>query len=281
MSSIITPENADGMIHHSRLLNLPLEIRRTVYQYLIPDAPISRLPWYYRTDRRDRIPKRQNHQPQSLDFLRVNKQIYYEFMEIWHGNRTIKHPWGCMYVNRSPPHLGHRLPSILHFARALQIRVPIRYEWSRTKYKNVAVLVNYLSLCPNRLREIEITLDIKYDYFKESLNCPGHGVKKFEEKLACVDDTIYYTLGSLWKLNGVRITRWKITVSKEAWKHDGQSQQFRTLLRRLAERGQVTVPSLTVNTMEPEFLGIYVEQETLGKRTFKLLANGREERPPQ
>jgi hypothetical protein len=61
------------------LEKVPLEIRRRIYSYLVPDLPISHNAEWVRPLRRDQSPV-------STELFRVNRQIHEEYAEVFYGS---------------------------------------------------------------------------------------------------------------------------------------------------------------------------------------------------
>ncbi len=114
------------MGRHFAFLNLPIELRRQIYDYLVPDIEVSSRPL---------PPFRREGQVCAPALFTVNRAIYHELLEAWYGNKKATY---TIHIDKTRIVLlglpiypqkrqGIEIPAAVKYIRNLKVHVEIDY----------------------------------------------------------------------------------------------------------------------------------------------------------
>jgi hypothetical protein len=241
-------------------LILPPEIRRLVYRYLVPDTEEIISCWRPRHLRRDR----ENCAP---NFLRINKQIYYELIEMWYGISTFRiqiGQLGLSYPNSIYEHVDN-LPSTIQHIKTAQLRVQMKHPWSKgqTDYDpSMTALVDHILRAPRSLLRVQIVLEITSAYYRKSLSFRKLGAGEWTKGLIenSIQKGLEYNLGSLKKLNGLQIEWWHVFIPKPAFRYGlTTDDEFINVLMTFSDKAHDYLQTVQGNDIKLAYRSLIME----------------------
>lgn len=223
-------------------LNLPLDIRRIIYECLIPDAKVpSKRPFRYPRRRPTGEfwqPIRHDKVPVSIGILLANRQIYREMIDMWYSFATFNLGLGtnmqislCM-LNKDFM-LPFNLPETFGMIRTIHLTVSLKAEpsysgagtdnpMSSTLSKHnplMAGLVDSIRNCESKLRTLELTLQVdlpfwQHHVFKSNVYADADSPVPYDDCRRDAESTLAglkYNLEPLRRLRGVQMSAWSIS----------------------------------------------------------------------
>jgi hypothetical protein len=162
------PANDNPLVELPPFLRIPVELRKLIYAYLVPNVAIS--PWLIQISggllRKDGIC--------GASVLRINRQIYHEVYADWYGSTIygVDSLWdGTEFLNYKIPHAG-LLPSTLLSVRSLHLFIRLKHTVSHrlpdsvpNQYDSLAALGAFLSSSKCSLQRLHLDLMVGLHFY--------------------------------------------------------------------------------------------------------------------
>lgn len=236
-------EKASNGAKDMTFLTLPLDIRRMVYEYLIPDETVpSKRPFKYPRSRQTNTfwqPLRHDKAPLSIAILLTDRQIYEEIIEMWYaaadfhlGIGTNMQTSLCMLSEDFK--LPFQLPGISRLIRKIHLCISLQADpfcvdsISRSSLELhvskenalVAGLVDRILSSKHKLCTLDLNVQVglsfwKSHVFKADVYSDPDSPVPYETCRRDAESTIMglkYNLEPLRRLRNVQMSKWSIST---------------------------------------------------------------------